>query len=158
MKRLTDRQHEVLQSVADYYVANGYMPTFQEVADILGMVSKNAVHCHFVALRKKGYLESVNKGKARSLRFTEKAIKLLDLKNPPMDDRVYPFVAYAEVLQGVLEELQKRDPWIYKDILDSACKVAPAMGTNRDAINILREDCEKSGVLVEKLKERMSNE
>ncbi|MBE3134298.1 MAG: transcriptional repressor LexA [Acidobacteria bacterium] len=52
---LTRRQHDIVQFIRDYVVAEGYAPTMQEIADHLG-VSRPTVFEHIEALQAKGAL------------------------------------------------------------------------------------------------------
>lgn len=56
MQTLTDKQIEVLQLIHDFSEAHSYPPTIQELAEKLGVKSKNAVVKHIEALRKKGHI------------------------------------------------------------------------------------------------------
>jgi SOS-response transcriptional repressor LexA len=63
---LTDRQSEVLTTVIDLLVDNGFCPSFRELQAKLGIKSGNGIHEHIAALERKGYLH-VHKGCARGL-------------------------------------------------------------------------------------------
>ena len=69
--KLTPRQHRILLMIRDAQLTRGYSPTFQEMADELG-VSKVTVFEHVEALIKKGALRR-DPNKARSLELTDKA-------------------------------------------------------------------------------------
>ncbi|NOQ97039.1 MAG: hypothetical protein GQ561_02665, partial [Calditrichae bacterium] len=56
MKKITQRQKAVLEFISDYIGQFGYPPTFQEIADAFGIVSKHGVVRHLEALEKKGYI------------------------------------------------------------------------------------------------------
>jgi repressor LexA len=56
MKKITPRQKAVLEFISDYIGQFGYPPTFQEIADAFGIVSKHGVVRHLEALEKKGYI------------------------------------------------------------------------------------------------------
>jgi len=53
---LTRRQKEVLDFVASYQVANGYSPSYEEIARGLDLASIATVHKHVSALETKNYL------------------------------------------------------------------------------------------------------
>jgi repressor LexA len=55
-KPITARQREVYVWIANYVAERGYSPTFREIAKAFGWKSANAVVCHLVPLRKKGFL------------------------------------------------------------------------------------------------------
>ncbi len=68
MKGLTQRQQQVLEFIAAYVNERGYPPTYQEIADALGITSKQGVVRHLEALIRKGYLTK-DDTTARSLRI-----------------------------------------------------------------------------------------
>ena len=68
MKGLTQRQQQVLEFIAAYLSERGYPPTYQEIADALGITSKQGVVRHLEALIRKGYLTK-DDTTARSLRI-----------------------------------------------------------------------------------------
>lgn len=68
---LTPRQLEILTCVRDGRRQNGYAPTLQEIADLLG-ISKITVFEHVEALLKKGLLKR-HANRARSLELTSSA-------------------------------------------------------------------------------------
>ncbi|MCA9732353.1 MAG: transcriptional repressor LexA [Deferribacteres bacterium] len=57
MKKLTEKQKTILGKIADNVRTIGYPPTMQELADDLGVRSKNAIFKHLEALEKKGYIK-----------------------------------------------------------------------------------------------------
>jgi repressor LexA len=67
MKKLTKRQEQILQIIADSVELNGYPPTYQQLCDKLGIHSKNGVKKHVDALVRKGYIEKDSS--ARGLRI-----------------------------------------------------------------------------------------
>jgi len=71
MKPLTDKQKNVLKLIAEKVRDVGYPPTLQELADELGVSSKNAVLKHLTALEKKGYIGKRQGGAARGIRILE---------------------------------------------------------------------------------------
>ncbi len=71
MKPLTDKQKNVLKLIAEKIKDAGYPPTLQELADELGVRSKNAVLKHLTALEKKGYIGKREGGAARGIRILE---------------------------------------------------------------------------------------
>lgn len=56
MEGLTRRQGEVLDHIMRYISERGYPPTVQELADVMGLQSKNAIAKHLQALIQKGYI------------------------------------------------------------------------------------------------------
>ena len=57
MKKITERQKQILESISKYIEEKSYPPSYQELADHLGIKSKFAILKHIDALVKKGYLE-----------------------------------------------------------------------------------------------------
>ena len=57
MKKLTEKQKTILGKIAENVKTIGYPPTMQELADDLGVESKNAIFKHLEALEKKGYIK-----------------------------------------------------------------------------------------------------
>jgi len=53
---LTERQRRVMDFIAGFLRENGYSPSFQEIADGLGLNSIATVHKHIGSLERKGYL------------------------------------------------------------------------------------------------------
>ena len=66
MKKLTDRQHEVLDWICIFRIENEFSPSIQEVADGFG-INKIAAYNHILALEKKGYIKS-QQDRPRSIR------------------------------------------------------------------------------------------
>lgn len=71
MKALTKKQENVLRLIAEKVNEDGFPPTLQELADELGVASKNAVLKHLGALEKKGYIGKRESGAARGIRILE---------------------------------------------------------------------------------------
>lgn len=71
MKQLTEKQKNVLRLIAEKVNQVGYPPTLQELADGIGVSSKNAVLKHLQALEKKGYIGKREGGAARGIRILE---------------------------------------------------------------------------------------
>jgi repressor LexA len=70
MKKLTEKQNEVLETITQKINGNGVPPTLEELREELGMGSKNAVLSHLDALVKKGYIE--RSSKARDIRVLKR--------------------------------------------------------------------------------------
>jgi repressor LexA len=65
---LTKRQHEVLEFIAQFLSEHEYSPSFEEIAEGLGLASIATVHKHLTALESKGYLKrSFNQSRALEL-------------------------------------------------------------------------------------------
>ena len=56
MEKLTEKQERVLKLIAKKMSKDGMPPTFQELANELGVASKNAVSKHLTKLKEKGYI------------------------------------------------------------------------------------------------------
>jgi len=65
---LTDKQQRVFDHV-ESCIASGLPPTYQEIADELGVL-RNAAYCHMLAIEKKGWLE-ITANKSRAIKITE---------------------------------------------------------------------------------------
>ena len=72
MKQITKRQLTVLEIITRSIKEKGYPPTLKELADALGVSSKNSAVKHLTALAKKGYIVWED-NKARGIRMLEKA-------------------------------------------------------------------------------------
>jgi len=55
-ERLTDRQEEVLKTVRNFFLDNGYAPSLTELQILLNINTKRGVVSHLEALEKKGYI------------------------------------------------------------------------------------------------------
>lgn len=66
MKKLTDRQKEILEYIKSYIAENGYPPARLDIASEFGMAA-NAAQCHIVALSKKGAI-TVATGVSRGIK------------------------------------------------------------------------------------------
>ncbi len=71
MRPLTDKQKNVLRLIAQKVNEAGFPPTLQELADELGVASKNAVLKHLNALERKGYIGKREGGAARGIRILD---------------------------------------------------------------------------------------
>ena len=94
--QLTPRQLQLLKVIHFFQASRCYSPTVAELASQLG-ISRSTTFEHITELRKKGLL-SAYPGKARSLKLTTKAQKLLNhltahnLNSYPHPPRGIPFV------------------------------------------------------------------
>jgi SOS-response transcriptional repressor LexA len=57
---LNRRQTERYNLITKYIQTHGFSPTFQELAERMGVASTNTVRTHLEALRKKGYIRRSN--------------------------------------------------------------------------------------------------
>jgi repressor LexA len=60
----------VVVFIREFNEAIGYSPTIREIGDAMGMMSSNGVHCHLIALEKKGYLTHQAK-KSRTIQLID---------------------------------------------------------------------------------------
>ena len=67
MKKITEKQKQILNIIARGVKERGYPPTMQELADELGIKSKNAIFKHLSALQNKGYIVRQGGGAARGI-------------------------------------------------------------------------------------------
>jgi len=100
MKGLTKRQEDVLKFIADYLANYEYPPSYQEIADKFGIVSKHGVVRHLEALVRKGFIEKAGTT-ARSLRIIDKRYQPpSEIANLPLIGRVsarYPILAEQNI-------------------------------------------------------------
>lgn len=68
---LTKRQKEFLDFLAGFVEKNGYSPSYEEIAEGLGLASLATVHKHMLALESKQYLKR-GFNQSRSLEITPK--------------------------------------------------------------------------------------
>lgn len=67
MKKITEKQKKVLEMIGRHVKQRGFPPTMQELADELGIRSKNAIFKHLAALENKGYIQRRGGGAARGI-------------------------------------------------------------------------------------------
>lgn len=70
MKKLSPRQQTVLEIISRWIQEQGYPPTLKEMADELGVASRNSIVKHLTGLAKKGYI-IWEENKARGIRIVE---------------------------------------------------------------------------------------
>jgi len=68
MEKLTSRQQQVLDCIADHIDRDGYPPTLREIAAVLKVNGTLGVIKHLQALEKKGYIER-EAGNSRGIRL-----------------------------------------------------------------------------------------
>jgi repressor LexA len=62
MKKLTNRQADILQMIITYINRQGYPPTMREIGGHFGIGSLNGVNDHLLCLVRKGYIRRANRG------------------------------------------------------------------------------------------------
>ena len=67
---LTPRQHQLLSFISQYFQANGYMPSLEEMAKHMVLANRGGVHRILVALEKKKYINRA-KHKARGIKILQ---------------------------------------------------------------------------------------
>jgi repressor LexA len=70
---LTKKQRQVLDCIERFVRANGYTPSYREIAEELGLSSPATVHQHIQALCEKGVINTGEHGVARSIELVESA-------------------------------------------------------------------------------------
>lgn len=77
---LTKRQREILSYLTSYTEANGYAPSFEEIAESFGYTSLATVHEHLSNLQRKGYIKrSYNESRAIEILPTEASPRAVEL-------------------------------------------------------------------------------
>ena len=71
---LTVRQHDTLAFIKAFDAANGVSPTFQEIAEGIGLRSKSGVHRLVSGLEERGFI--------RRLHYRERAIEIIPQDEP----------------------------------------------------------------------------
>lgn len=73
MKKLTERQKEVLNYIREEVVNKNYPPSVREICKALNLSSSSTVHSHLKALQKKGYIKR-DPTKPRAIAITDPAM------------------------------------------------------------------------------------
>jgi repressor LexA len=98
---LTRRQKEVLDFIVGFLKRHEYSPSFEEIADGMGLASIATVHKHLTALETKGYLKrSFNQ--SRALELGPKYYRELRLKRQEAARDAIPPPALATPLLGTI--------------------------------------------------------
>lgn len=74
---LTPRQNELLVFIQNYALANGYAPTFSEMAEAINVASKSNIHRLVSALEERGFI--------RRLQKRQRAIEIIRMPEPPKE-------------------------------------------------------------------------
>ena len=77
-KRVTDKQREVLQYIADFIEGNGYAPSIRDIAGKFDCSVKGA-YDHVVALEKKGLIERA-RNRSRSILLGQRGKQVLGVE------------------------------------------------------------------------------
>jgi len=120
MKKLTNRQAEILQLVKDNISLTGMPPTRAEIAKQLGFKSANAAEEHLKALAKKGAIEIIP-GTSRGIRVVSSNDESIEESGLPLIGRV---AAGEPILaQEHIECHYKVDPNMFKPQADYLLRV-----------------------------------
>jgi repressor LexA len=65
MVKITNRQAQVLACIKTYVKANGYCPSYRDIANAM-LMSPHGAYCHVKAIEQKGYL-TIHANRARSI-------------------------------------------------------------------------------------------
>lgn len=65
-QKLTKRQRQILDFLGDFEGANGYAPSYREIAAHIGIASPSTIHEHIKGLEEKGFIKSGH-NEARSI-------------------------------------------------------------------------------------------
>ncbi len=77
---LTKRQKQILDYLTDYFEANGYAPSFEEIARHFRFSSLATVHEHLENLKRKGYIrKSYNESRSIELLPTRMRVSAVEL-------------------------------------------------------------------------------
>ena len=97
MKIITAKQEQILKIIAASVENYGYPPTYQQLCDILGLKSKNAIKKHIDALVAKGFLEKDS---------SPRGIRILDSKYKPhqQEDLSVPLIGRVAAGFPILAE------------------------------------------------------
>lgn len=66
-----ETKKNILVFIKGYIKENEYPPTFEEIREAVGLLSKTTVHAHLHSLKKKGYLTFID-GSPRTIRVLKK--------------------------------------------------------------------------------------
>jgi repressor LexA len=80
---LTKRQRQVLDSVSSFIQRHGYSPSFQEMAEMLGLSSVATVHKHITNLERKGLIRK-DWNRRRSVEVVDREARVAAVEVPLM--------------------------------------------------------------------------
>ena len=104
MKQLTDRQRELLEFIKAYINKAGYPPSWQEIANGLG-ITQAAVHIKINALVKKGYIR-YDHYKPRTLEVHEMYIAEADVPELGVAEGDYLHIKNGRSLTAITRPLE----------------------------------------------------
>lgn len=154
MKRISDKQRTILETIYREIQNNGYPPTVREIASAVGLASTSTVHGHLARLESNGYLIK-DASKTRALELTEKALELVgaEPQSIPLLGRVAagsPILAVEEATDyyPIPEPLKRYDPsQLY--MLEIAGESMINIGImDGDIVTVLRQSSANNGDIV----------
>ena len=75
--QLTERQQQVLDAIIGYFTENGRMPTYRQVAHLMGFKTRGAMTYYLLALEKKGFVERGKDGSYKNFRLKGYRVELV---------------------------------------------------------------------------------
>ncbi|RLK62508.1 transcriptional repressor LexA [Atopobacter sp. AH10] len=115
MKKLTDRQREILHFIYDYLQDSMYPPTVREIGEAVGLSSASTVHGHLTRLADYGYIVR-DKSKPRAIELLPEAYEALGLQSDQIP-LVGTVTAGEPILatQNIVDYFPKPSEWQSKD-------------------------------------------
>jgi repressor LexA len=137
MRRLTDRQREVLEGIHEIFREKGYPPTVREIGERLGLRSSCTVQRHLEALEKKGYIKR-DRTKARSMEI----LKAPDPTMIPVPMIPVPVLGRVAAGQPVLatENIEEVFPLPRDIVKDDQCFMLEVKGDSMIEAGIFNGD------------------
>ncbi len=80
---MTKRQRQVLESIRSFIERHGYSPSFQEMANMLGLSSVATVHKHITNLERKGLIRK-RWNRSRSVEVVAREVRVAAVEVPLM--------------------------------------------------------------------------
>jgi len=143
MPAVTKRQREVLDFIQGFEADRNYSPSFQEIADGLGLNSLATVHKHVHNLKRKGLLKG-DDNRSRSLEVVARKM----MRMPPVSELAFPLV--GRIIAGQpIEAIEQQNTISLADIAPSRGEVfvLEVSGDSMQDEHIIQGDY----VLVEKM-------
>ena len=116
-KSLTPKQKKVYSAIINSIETKGYVPSIEELCEMVGLSSVSSIHHHLKGLEDKGYIER-EKGKSRSIRILND-----DSPKDIYDDQVVAVPIIGEIAAG--------EPiFAYEDYTDSVLLARDLISTD----------------------------
>lgn len=96
---LSDQQRRLLEFLAEYQAAHGFLPSVREVMKCLGVRSTNTAQYHLNKMKAGGYLRRV-KGRARAYSLTDRARNALGQLGQVVGDAVSRSAGAIDSIRG----------------------------------------------------------